>query len=76
MAMASSRLAAIKRVLLIGVEVKERVGGLAVTDPALVAESDDRVGESCALLGGVDLLVDVGERVSAPIGVVVFDRFA
>jgi hypothetical protein len=58
------------------VEVKQRVGGLAMTDPALVAESDDRVGESCALLRGVDLFVDVGERVPAPVGVVTLDRFA
>jgi hypothetical protein len=42
----------------------------------LVAELDDRVGESCPLLWGVDLLVDGGERVPAPVGVVVFDRFA
>ena len=41
------------------VEVEERVGGLAAVDAALVAESDDRVGESCPLLWGVDLL---GER--------------
>ena len=39
----------------VGVEVEERVGGLAAADAALVAESDDRVGESGALLGGVDL---------------------
>ena len=60
----------------VGVKVKECVGGLAVGDPVLVAEADDRVGESGALLGGVDLLVKVGERVPAPVGVVVFDRFA
>ena len=42
----------------------------------LVAEADDRVGESCSLLWGVDLLVDGGERVPAPVGVVLFDRFA
>ena len=59
-----------------GVEVEERVGGLAVVDAVLVAESDDRVGESCSLLGGVDLFVDGGERVPAPVGVVVLDRFA
>ena len=58
------------------VEVEQRVGGLAAVDVVLVAESDDRVGESCSLLGGVDLLVDGGERVPAPVGVVVFDRFA
>jgi len=58
------------------VEVKQGVGGLVAVDPVLVAELDDRVGESCSLLGGVDLLVDAGERVPAPVGVVVFDRFA
>ena len=58
------------------VEVEERVGGLVAVDAVLVAESDDRVGESCPLLGGVDLLMDGGERVPAPFGVVVLDRFA
>ena len=57
-------------------EVEERVGGLAAVDAMLVAESDDRVGESCSLLWGVDLLVDGGECVPAPVGVVVFDCFA
>jgi hypothetical protein len=52
------------------------VGGLAAVDTALVAESNDRVGESCPLLWGVDLLVDGGERVRAPVWVVVLDRFA
>ena len=59
-----------------GVEVRESVGGLSAADVVLVAEPDDRVGESCALLGGVDLFVNVGERVPAPVGVVVLDRFA
>jgi len=59
-----------------GAEVEERVGGLAAVDAPLVAEADDRVGESCPLLWGVDLLVDRGQRVPAPFGVVVFDRFA
>jgi len=58
------------------VEVEERVGGLPASDPVLVAQSDDRVGESGALLGGVDLSVDGGERVPAPVGIVVLDRFA
>ena len=74
-ATASRRLAATKRVE--GVcEVEERVSGLASVDAVLVAESGDRVGEACALLWGVDLFVDVGERVPAPVCVVVFDRFA
>jgi hypothetical protein len=60
----------------VGVEVEQRVGGLPAVDPALVAESDDRVGEACPLSGGVDLLVNAGECVPAPVGVVVFDRFA
>ncbi len=59
-----------------GVVVEQRVGGLPAVDLALVAESDDRVGGSCPLLGGVDLLVHGGERVPAPVGVVEFDRFA
>jgi hypothetical protein len=42
----------------------------------LVAYSDDRVGEPGALLGGVDLLMDGGQRIPAPLGIVVFDRFA
>jgi hypothetical protein len=58
------------------VEVEQRVGGLAATDPVLLAELDDGVGEVCPLLWCVDLLVDCGERVPAPVGVVVFDRFA
>jgi hypothetical protein len=58
------------------VEVEERVGGLASVDAVLVAESDDRVGELGSLLWGVDLFGDGGERVPAPVGVVVFDRFA
>ena len=49
---------------------------MAAVDAALVAESDDGVGESCPLLWGVDLPGDGGERVPAPVGVVVFDRFA
>lgn len=59
-----------------GAEVEERVCGLAAVDAALVAESDDRVGEACSLLWGVDLVVDGGERVPTPVWVVVFDRFA
>jgi hypothetical protein len=58
------------------VEVKERVGGLVMTDAFLVTESDDRIGEACALLGGVDLFVDGGERVPALVGVVALDRRA
>ena len=57
-------------------EVEQRVRGLAAVESVLVAELDDGVCESGALLGGVDLFVDVGERVPAPVGVVVFDRFA
>ena len=53
----------------VGVEVEECVGGLAVVDAALVAEADDRVGESCPLLWGVYLLGDSGERIPAPVGV-------
>ncbi len=60
----------------LAVEVQQRVGGLAAADPALVAESDDRVGELGALLGGVDLLEDGGQCVTATLGIVVFDRFA
>lgn len=56
-------------------EVQQREGGLPATDPVLVAQPDDGVGESRALLGTVDLLVDVGECVPAPFGVVVLDRF-
>jgi len=58
------------------VEVQQRVGGLAATDRAVVAESDDRVRELCSLLGGIDLVVNGGERVSAPIGVIELDRLA
>ncbi len=58
------------------VEVEECVSGLAVVDAVLVAESDDRVGESGSLLWGVDLVGAGGEGVPAPVGVVVFDRFA
>jgi hypothetical protein len=47
----------------LAVKVQQRVGGLAADDPALVAYSDDRVGEPGALLGGVDLLVDGGQRI-------------
>jgi hypothetical protein len=57
----------------LAVEVDECVGGLAVVDLVLVAESDDRVRESCSLLWGVDLLVNGGERVPSPVGIVVFD---
>lgn len=56
-------------------EVEQRVGGLTAVDAALIAESDDRFGQSCPLLWGVDLLVDGGERVPAPVRVVVLDRF-
>lgn len=74
-ATASIRLAAMKESA-VGVEVQECVGGLAASDAVSVAEVGDRVGESGALLGGVDLVVEVGERVPAPVRVVVFDRFA
>jgi len=57
------------------VEVEEGVGGIVTAEAALVAESDDRVGELGALSGGVDLFGDGGERVPAPVGIVVFDRF-
>jgi hypothetical protein len=57
-----------------GAEVEQRVGRLAAVDAALVAEVDDRVGQSCPLLWGVDLLVDGGERVPSPVGIVVLDR--
>ena len=60
----------------VGVKIEERVGGLAVSDAVLIPELDDRVGKSRALLGGVDLLVHGGERVPAPVGIVVLDRFA
>lgn len=59
-----------------GAQVEQGVGGLAAVQAAVVAESDDRVGEPCSLLWGVDLFVDGGERVPAPVGVVVLDRFA
>ena len=59
-----------------GVEVEECVGGSIAFDSVLTAESDDRVGESGALLWGADLLVDGGERVPARVRVVVLDRFA
>lgn len=42
----------------------------------LVAELDDRVRERRALLWGVDLCGDSGERVPSPVGIVVGDRFA
>ena len=57
------------------VEVQERVGVLASVDEALIAQSNHRVGEAGSLLGCVDLLGDGGERVPAPVGIVVFDRF-
>jgi hypothetical protein len=60
----------------LAVEVQQRKRGLAAADPVLVAEPDDGVGESGALVGAVDLLVDGGQRVPAPLGVVVLDRFA
>jgi hypothetical protein len=49
---------------------------LTASDALLVAEGDDRVSESGALLWGVDLLGDRGQRVPAPLGVVVLDGFA
>jgi hypothetical protein len=58
------------------VEVQQRERGLPAADPVLVAQPDDGVGESGALLGGVDLFVDGGQRVPAPLGIVVFDCFA
>ena len=60
----------------LAVEIEKCVGSLSWSDAVLIAETDDRVGESRALLGGVALLVDGGERVPAPVGVVVLDRFA
>ena len=59
-----------------GVEVEECVGGLSASDSVLIAQVNDRVGESGALLWCVDLFVNGGERVPAPVGVVVLDRFA
>lgn len=59
-----------------GAQVEQGVRGLAAVQAAVVAESNDRVGEPCSLLWGVDLFVDGGERVPAPVGVVVLDRFA
>ena len=59
-----------------GAEVQQRVCGLAAVEVAVIAERDDRVGEPRSLLWGVDLLVDGGERVPAPVGIVVFDRLA
>ena len=41
-----------------GVEVVDRVGGLGAGQAVLVAEAQDRVGESGALLWGVDLVGD------------------
>jgi len=59
-----------------GAEIKEGVCRLPAVDAVLVSQCDDRVGESRALLWSVDLLGDGGERVPAPVGIVVFDRFA
>ncbi len=57
-------------------EVVDRVGGLQRSDALLVAESEERVGECGALLWGVDLCGDAGERVPSPVGIVLGDRFA
>lgn len=59
-----------------GVEIEERVGGLPASNPVLIAQSHDRVRESGALLGGVDLQLHSGECVPSPVRVVVLDRFA
>jgi len=48
---------------------------LLAIDAVLVAQRDERVGESLALSGCVDLRGDGGEGVPAPIWVVVGDRF-
>jgi hypothetical protein len=59
-----------------GVEIKEGVGSLTAPDATLVAERDDCVSESVALLWGVDLLGDRGQRVPAPVGIVILDGLA
>ncbi len=56
-------------------EVVDRVGGLERFDALLVAQGEERVGELGALRGCVDLRGDGGERVPAPVGIVVRDRF-
>jgi hypothetical protein len=73
-ATASTRLAPIRRVD--GVLIQEGVGGLRALDATLVAERDDRVSESGALLWGVDLFGDCGQRVPAPVRIVVLDGLA
>jgi hypothetical protein len=49
---------------------------LLAADPVLVAQPDDGVGESGALLGSVDLFVGGPQRVPTPLGIIVFDCFA
>ena len=71
-ATASSTLAATKRVELV-LRSNSASAAWAAVDTTLVSESDDRIGESCPLLWGVDPFVDGGERVPAPVGVVVLD---
>jgi hypothetical protein len=53
--------------------VVDRVGGLGAGELALVAELEDRVGKSGALLWGVDLLGHRSEFVPASVGIVVCD---
>jgi hypothetical protein len=60
----------------LAVEGQQREHGSAAADPVLVAQPDDGVGKSGALLGGVDLFMDRSQRVPTPFGIVVFDCFA
>jgi hypothetical protein len=46
---------------------------VAAARSLLVAGLDDRVREPSALLWGVDLFEEGSERVSPPVGIVVFD---
>jgi hypothetical protein len=59
-----------------GAEVVYRVGGLGGSDAVLVSECEERVGEACALLWGVDLVGHDREFVPAVVGLVVRDRVA
>ena len=63
-----------EEVLGAGVEVVDRVGGLGAGEAMLIAESEDRVGEVGALLGGVDLLGHGAQLFPAAVGIVVSDR--
>lgn len=48
--------------------VEERVGSYATGDTALIAESDDRVRESCSLLRSADPVVNSDGRVEPQCG--------